>query len=45
MSGDGKAEAVARALGGADVRDIPATGVVGEDETVWFLDEAAASRL
>ncbi|RYP87543.1 6-phosphogluconolactonase [Nocardioides guangzhouensis] len=45
VSGDGKAEAVAQALGGADVHEIPATGVVGEDETVWFLDEAAASRL
>lgn len=45
VSGEGKAEAVARALGGADVHDVPATGVVGEDETVWFLDEAAASRL
>lgn len=45
VSGDGKADAVARALGGADVHDIPAAGVTGHDETIWFLDRAAASRL
>ncbi|HEY1134346.1 MAG TPA: 6-phosphogluconolactonase [Nocardioides sp.] len=45
VSGDGKADAVARALDGADLHDIPATGVHGRTETVWWLDEAAASRL
>ncbi len=45
VSGDGKAAAVARALGGADRHDIPATGVVGHDETIWFLDRPAASQL
>ncbi|HEU5037500.1 MAG TPA: 6-phosphogluconolactonase [Nocardioides sp.] len=45
VSGDGKAEAVARALGGADRHDVPAAGVTGHDETVWFLDRAAASQL
>jgi 6-phosphogluconolactonase len=45
VSGDGKAEAVARAMGGADVHEVPATGVTGEDETIWFLDRASASRL
>ena len=45
VSGDGKADAVARALAGADRHEIPATGVRGQDRTVWFLDEAAASRL
>jgi 6-phosphogluconolactonase len=45
VSGDGKAAAAAQALGGADVHDIPATGVTGQDETVWFLDRAAASQL
>lgn len=45
VSGDGKAEAVARAQGGADLHEVPATGVVGEDETIWFLDRASASRL
>ena len=45
VSGDGKADAVARALGGADRHDIPAAGVSGHDETIWFLDRAAASEL
>ena len=44
-SGSGKAEAVARALGGAPVHEIPATGVTGQHETVWFLDSDAASAL
>ncbi len=44
-SGAGKAAAVAKALGGAPVHEIPATGVTGQDETVWFLDEDAASGL
>lgn len=45
VSGEGKADAVARALGGADRRDIPAAGVTGHDETIWFLDRGAASAL
>lgn len=45
VSGDGKADAVAAALGGADRHDIPAAGVTGNDETIWFLDRPAASRL
>lgn len=49
VSGEGKAEAVLRALApGADapdVHEIPATGVHGQDETVWFLDEGSASLL
>jgi 6-phosphogluconolactonase len=45
VSGDGKAEATARALGGADPHEIPATGVQAQQSTVWFVDEAAASRL
>ncbi len=45
VSGEGKAEAVARALGGADLHEIPATGVTGQERTAWFLDDAAASRL
>ena len=45
VSGEGKAEAVARALGGADRHEIPATGVRGEDVTAWLLDEDAASGL
>ncbi len=45
VSGDGKAEAVARALGDGTIDDTPATGVTGATETLWLLDEAAASQL
>jgi len=46
VSGDEKAAAVARALaGGTDLHDCPAAGVTGSEETIWFLDRAAASRL
>jgi 6-phosphogluconolactonase len=44
-SGEGKADAVARALADdGSVAETPARGVRG-DETVWWLDEAAASAL
>jgi len=45
VSGDGKADAVAAALGGADLHEIPAAGVTGREETIWFLDRPAASKL
>jgi len=47
VSGADKAEAVGRALAAEspDVHEIPAAGVHGEDETTWFLDHDAASRL
>jgi 6-phosphogluconolactonase len=46
VSGEGKADAVAKALAdGTDLHDIPAVGVTGQDHTVWFVDEAAASKL
>jgi 6-phosphogluconolactonase len=45
VSGDAKAPAVARALGGADLHDVPAAGVAGHEETIWFLDRASASAL
>ncbi len=48
VAGAGKAEAVAKALAtgdDADPHDIPAVGVHGQDATVWFLDEEAASQL
>lgn len=45
VSGDGKAGAVAQALGGADRHEVPAAGVTGHDETIWFLDRGAASQL
>jgi 6-phosphogluconolactonase len=46
VSGDEKAPAVARALAGdTDPHDIPAAGVTGTEETIWFLDRDAASQL
>ncbi len=47
VSGADKAEAVGRALATppADLHDIPAVGVRGAEETIWFLDHESASRL
>jgi len=45
VSGAAKAEAVAAAVGGADPVAVPAAGAVGSEQTVWLLDEAAASML
>jgi len=45
VSGEAKAEAVARALGKGTIDDTPAVGVHGLNETVWLLDEAAATHL
>ena len=45
VSGEGKAAAVAAAVGGAEPVDIPAAGAVGSEATVWLLDEGAASKL
>jgi 6-phosphogluconolactonase len=45
VSGAGKADAVAAAVGGADPVDVPAAGAIGRDATVWLLDEEAASKL
>ena len=46
VNGEDKAGAVAHALAaGTDVHDIPAAGVSGEAETIWFLDRGAASQL
>ena len=46
VSGEDKADAVALALAeGTDLHDAPAAGVSGQDETIWFLDRAAASKL
>ena len=44
---------MARALAGTDgsgasptdLHEIPATGVSGREETIWFLDRDSASRL
>jgi 6-phosphogluconolactonase len=44
-SGEGKADAVARALApDGTIEETPARGVRG-DETIWWLDEPAASAL
>ena len=46
VSGEEKAPAVASALAdGTDVHTTPAAGVEGSEETIWFLDRAAASQL
>lgn len=46
VSGEGKSGAVAAALGDdADHHDVPAAGVTGHEETIWFLDRGAASQL
>ncbi|MGI8433734.1 MAG: 6-phosphogluconolactonase [Nocardioidaceae bacterium] len=45
VSGDDKADAVKRALGGADVEQVPAAGPRGRQRTLWLLDQAAASGL
>ena len=45
VAGGGKAEAVARAVSGADPRELPAAGVHGTRATRWLLDAGAAARL
>lgn len=45
VSGEGKAHAVARGVGGADPDELPAGAVHGTRATRWLLDAAAASRL
>ncbi|MEE4022987.1 6-phosphogluconolactonase [Gordonia sp. PKS22-38] len=45
VAGEDKAEAVAAAHTGAHAADWPCAGAHGTDETVWFLDRGAASRL
>jgi 6-phosphogluconolactonase len=45
VSGSGKADAVAAAVGGADPVSVPAAGAVGREKTVWLLDEEAAAKL
>ncbi len=44
-SGEGKAEAVARAVGGAPREEVPSAGPRGRSGTVWLVDEDAASQL
>jgi 6-phosphogluconolactonase len=45
VSGGGKAEAVAAALGGADPLEWPAAGAIGSEKTVWLLDNDAAAKI
>ena len=45
VSGEEKADAVAAAIGGADPVSVPAAGALGRENTVWFLDTQAASKL
>jgi 6-phosphogluconolactonase len=45
VAGEDKAPAVAMALGGAGRVQLPAAGVAGRAQTLWLLDEAAASKL
>lgn len=45
VSGAGKADAVAAAIGGADPVAVPAAGAVGRQKTRWLLDAAAAAAL
>jgi len=44
-SGDGKADAVARALSGAPREEVPSAGPRGRERTLWLLDRAAAAKL
>lgn len=45
VAGADKAEAVAAAHAGADPADWPCAGAHGTEETIWFLDDGAASTL
>lgn len=45
VSGTAKAQACARALGGADRMQVPAAGARGRHRTLWLLDADAAALL
>jgi 6-phosphogluconolactonase len=45
VAGEGKAEAVALALAGAEPDQLPSAGVHGRRATRWLLDAAAAGKL
>jgi 6-phosphogluconolactonase len=44
-SGEGKADAVAMAVSGADRVTVPAAGPRGRHRTRWLIDQAAAAKL
>ncbi|OMC42181.1 6-phosphogluconolactonase [Mycobacterium sp. IS-2888] len=45
VSGAGKADAAAAAIGGAQPVTVPAAGAIGLETTLWLLDEEAAAQL
>jgi 6-phosphogluconolactonase len=45
ISGTGKADAAAAAIGGAQPVSVPAAGAIGLETTLWLLDEEAAAKL
>jgi 6-phosphogluconolactonase len=45
VSGAGKADAAAAAIGGASPVSVPAAGAIGLETTLWLLDREAASKL
>ncbi|OMC55293.1 6-phosphogluconolactonase [Mycobacterium sp. IS-836] len=45
VSGAGKADAAAAAIGGAQPVTVPAAGAIGLETTLWLLDEEAAAKL
>lgn len=45
VSGVGKADAAAAAIGGAAPASVPAAGAVGLETTLWLLDQEAAGKL
>ena len=45
VSGAGKADAAAAAIGGAQPVSVPAAGAIGLQTTLWLLDEEAAAKL
>lgn len=44
-SGEGKADAVARALSGAERTEVPSAGARGQVRTLWLIDRDAAREL
>ncbi|MCD2187632.1 6-phosphogluconolactonase [Actinomycetospora soli] len=44
-TGEGKAEALAKAAHGASEVEIPLAGLAGTERTLWLLDEAAAATI
>ena len=44
-SGDGKADAVAKALATVDPVHVPSSAAEGRERTLWLVDEAAAAKL